>query len=174
MRRASEGKSYGKVEGEVAAQAGMGEGIVFAGTLIRWVDAFHSHIKAENEIVEVEAKTHSIAHSYLLEEGVISKLSAWLVLVVAQGPHVAGIYKECTVDLPKEVCTIFEIDIQLHITSLVDKVDIAIFASKLSRTEISHTPSPHTIRTSREIAFFEGKNTAVAIRIGESETEMKD
>jgi hypothetical protein len=36
--------------------------------LVGWIDSFHTHIETYDKIVEIEAKTQSVANSNLLPE----------------------------------------------------------------------------------------------------------
>ena len=69
--------------------------------------------------------------------------------------------------------TILQIQVKLQVTRLRDEVDLAVFLLVSSRPQTSHTPASHTIRTSREITLLEGQDPAIAIRIGDADTDME-
>ena len=79
----SEGKSYGEMELEVAAEAGMQNGIMLVGVAVGGIDGLHAHIETQDEIVEVEAQAQTVGHGQLLVELVEAELSAGLFGIVA-------------------------------------------------------------------------------------------
>ena len=52
---------------------------------------------------------------------------------------------------------------------MIDKVYLAIFATKSAWSEATHTPSAHTVGTTAEIALFVGDDGGVAV--GDSYTK---
>ena len=165
--RPLEGQTDGKMEGEVATDSGVDDGIV-GGTLvlIGGIDCLHTEIEAKDEEVEIETKTQSIGHRHLLEDIGEAELSAGLVGIVAQCPDVARIDKQGSGEFPKQLCPIFEVEVEFHVARLVDEVDLTVFACKASGTESSHRPASHTVGSSREISLLEGQDGAVAVGIG--------
>ena len=87
------------MEGEVAAQDRMGDGIMLALVVIGWVDGFHAHVEAKDEIVEIESHTQTIGCCYLLVELVYLELSPWLVGVISQCPNITGVNEQGPVEL---------------------------------------------------------------------------
>jgi len=120
-----ERQSYGEVERKVATEHWMGEGVAVT-SMISWMDGFHTGIKAENEEVEVHAKANSVGYSYLAVEVVQSEGSTWLVGIVANRPYIAGIDEEGTVELPEKEGAVFDAEVKLEVTRLVDEVDATI------------------------------------------------
>ena len=89
-------------------------------------------------------------------------------------PDVACIEEQCAIELPEEPCPVLHVEVELHVASLVDEVNLTVLAGKASGTEPPDRPSPDTVGSTREIAFLEGQNIAVAIGIGYTETHMQD
>ena len=54
------------------------------------------------------------------------ELSPRLVRIVAQGPDVSGIDKSSAIKLPKEEGTVFGIEVEFHVTGLVDEVNASV------------------------------------------------
>ena len=79
----SEGKSYGEMELEVAAEAGMQDGIMLVGVAVGGIDGLHTHVETQDEVVEVEAQAQTVGHGQLLVELVEAELSAGLFGIVA-------------------------------------------------------------------------------------------
>lgn len=87
---------------------------------------FHSGIESQNEEIEVESETYAVAHGYLLVELVEAECTARLFGIFAYGPDVSGIDEECAVELPEQICSIFEVDVELYVARLVDEVDVLV------------------------------------------------
>ena len=60
-----ERQADGEVEGVVAAEAGIGDGVV---RVVSGVDGFHAEVEAQDEVVEVEAQAQTVGHGYLADE----------------------------------------------------------------------------------------------------------
>ena len=142
--------------------------------LVGWVDGLHTEVEAQDEEIEIETKSQSIRHGNLLEESVEPKLSAGLVGIVAQCPDVSRIDKQCAGEFPKQSGPVLHVQVELHVASLVDEVDLTVLTGKAARTEPSDRPTSHTICSAREIALLEGEDGAVAIGIGNTESGVED
>ena len=129
------------MEGEITAEIGMGDGVMLAAVLVGGIDGFHAHIKAQDEIVEIEADAQAIRHGYLLVEGIDLELTSWLVGIITQCPDITTIEEERTIEFPEEVRAVFKIEVELHVTRLVDEVDGSIVALERSRSESADAPS---------------------------------
>ena len=145
MRRLSaktwlEGQSDCKVEREVALEVGMDNGIVVARIGVGRVDGLHTCIKAHDK--EVGTKAHTVSHGYLSPEGVEVELSARLVCIVADGPDVAGIEEDGSIEFPEHVGAVLHVHVEFHISRLVDEVDASVCALERARTKTAHRPSP--------------------------------
>ena len=142
------------MEGEVAAEIRIEEGIVFLVVLIGGIYGFHTHIKPQNEIAEVQTQANTICHSYLLIELVKLELAAWLLCIRPQSPDISCIYECRTIELPKQEGAVLRTQVKLHVTSLIDEVNSSISSSKLSRTKFSHTPSSYRVGTTSKVPFL--------------------
>ena len=160
------------MESEVALQVMVQDGIMVFLFLIGRVDGFHAHVETKDEIVEIQAHTQSIGHGNLFVELIDFELSSGLFLILPQRPDVSSIDEECAIEFPEQVCAVFHVDIEFHITRLVDEVDGTIRTLERARTKSSDAPSPHRVGTSREIPLLEWQHPAVAIRIGHTDVEM--
>ena len=159
------------MEGEIAAELRVNDGEMLLLGGIGGVDSLHTHVEANNEIVEVQTDAQTIADSQLVPELRELKLSARLLFVFTQGPYITGIDEQGTTKLPEQIGTILEIEVELHIARLVDEVDTSVGANELTRTQTAHTPTTHTIGTTREETLLERQDTAVAIGIGNTKTK---
>ena len=171
-KQASEGKSYGKVEGKVAAKARMQNRIVLARSGMGWVHGLHAEVEAQDKVVEIQSETKSVGHSQFAEETMEAELPALLVGIIAQGPDVSGINEGCTVEFPEEERAVFEVQVDFHVARLVDEVDASAGAPEATRPQFAHAPATHRVGTTREIAFLERQNRTVAIGIGNAEISM--
>ena len=63
-----EWKAYRKVKSKVATETRVQNREMILLILIGWIDSFHTHIETYDKIVEIEAKTQSVANSNLLPE----------------------------------------------------------------------------------------------------------
>jgi len=122
------------MEGEVAAEDGMGDGVVTS-TVVGGVDGFHACIEADDEEVEVHTEAESVGDGYLAVEAVEAECSAWLVGIVADGPDVTGIDEEGSVELPEEVGAVFDAEVELEVARLVDEVDTTVGTIVGTRSE---------------------------------------
>ena len=143
--RTLERQAHGKVERKVAAEVRVEDGVMLVIALIGRIDGLHSAIKTENEVIEVESQAKSIRISYLLVELIPLELSAWLVGIVAERPDVSGINERRAVELPKEMGTKLNVEVELHVARLIDEVNAPVGASELSRAELPHAPSSHRV-----------------------------
>ena len=71
-----ERQADGKVEGEVAAKAGMddGEMLIIVG-FEGGIDGLHTKIETDDEIVEVQAQTQAVTDSQILQDALQLELS---------------------------------------------------------------------------------------------------
>ena len=129
------------MEGEITAEIGMGDGVVLSAVLVGGIDGFHTHIKAQDEIVEIEADAQAIRHGNLLVEGIDLELTSWLVGIITQCPDITTIEEERTIEFPEEVRAVFKVEVEFHVTRLVDEVDGSIVALERSRSESADAPS---------------------------------
>ena len=81
------------MEGEVAAPAGMEDGVMVLVVVVGRIDRLHGTVEAEDEIAEVEAQAEAVGDGDLLEEGVELKLAAGLLGIGSERPDVARIDK---------------------------------------------------------------------------------
>ena len=137
------------------------------------IDGLHAEVETKYEIAEVHPQSDAVGYCHLLPQAAGLELTARLVGIVAESPHIAGIDEEGSLELPEEVATQFGIEVNLHVTRLVDEVDAAVFAGIASGTERAHTPSANAVGTAREIAFLEGQHIAVTIRHSNTDTGME-
>ena len=90
----SEWKAHCEVEGEVATEVRTCDWEVFPSVgLVGGIDCFHAHVEAQDEVVEIESETESVAHGDLFPELVKLELSSWLIVVVAKSPDIASVDK---------------------------------------------------------------------------------
>ena len=89
------------------------------GVETRRVVELHAEINAENEERQVETQTYAIGPRYLLVELIQAEGAMGLRLVVADGPHVAGIGKSSQLEDRPDAPTVLEIEVELDITHLV-------------------------------------------------------
>ena len=135
------------MEGEVARELGINDGIMLFLVVIHGVDGLHTHVETNDEIVEVQSQSQTIAYSYLLPEVIEMELSLGLLLIVSDGPDVTGIQEQGAIELPEELGTVLHIQVELHITGLVDEVYASVTTDESTRTQRAHTPASHTIGT---------------------------
>ena len=84
----------GPLEGEVATEVRTCDWVVFPSVgLVGGIDCFHAHVEAQDEVVEIESETESVAHGDLFPELVKLELSSWLIVVVAKSPDIASVDK---------------------------------------------------------------------------------
>ena len=154
------------MERQVTAQAWIEDGIMRGVLLaVGRVHCLHSEVETQDEEVEVEPHAQSVSHGNILEKAAEAKLSSRLVVIVSQSPNVSGINEECARELPEEPCPVLHIQVELHVTRLIDKINSSVLAGKASRAEPPDRPSPDTVCPSREIPLLEGKDVTVAIGV---------
>ena len=157
------------MELEIATETRIDEGVVLVGVAIGGVDSLHTHVETQDEIVEVQAQTQSVGHGDLLVELVESELSTGLLSIVTQRPDVTCIDECSTIELPEQERTIFQVEVYLHVTRLIDEVNASVGASEATWSESAHTPSAHAVGTSREVAFLERQHLTITIWPGNAD-----
>jgi hypothetical protein len=70
--------------------------------LIGRIDSFHTHVETYDKIVEIEAKTQSIANSNLLPKLRYLELTSRLVFVITKCPDITSVDKQSATKLPKQ------------------------------------------------------------------------
>ena len=63
----------------------------------------YTPVETQHEEVEVVAQTYSRAESHFLQGVLKLELGALAITVVTQGPHIAGIYKGCSVKVAEKI-----------------------------------------------------------------------
>lgn len=160
-----------KVDREVALEVGVDDGIML-GTRVGRVDGLHTTIEAEDEVVEIEAKTKAIGNGDLTPEGVEAELTARLILVITHRPDVTGIDKQGTVYLPEHMAAVLGIHVELDVTRLIDEVDATVGTHVGTRAKTTDAPSTHTVGTATEVALLVGQNRAVAIGVCDTKADV--
>ena len=122
-----EWQSDGEVKGEVAVEVVVEDGVVVA-VVVGGVDGLHAGIETDDEEVGVHAETDAVADGYLLPEFADAEGAAGLVVVGADGPDVAGIDKGGSTELPEELGSVFEAEVELDVARLVEEVDAFVLA----------------------------------------------
>ena len=75
--------------------------IMFFFRFIGGIYSFHTHIKAEDEIVEVHTEAKSVCCGNLLVECVKPELSGRLFFVIPYRPYVPGINEYRAIEFPE-------------------------------------------------------------------------
>ena len=132
--------------------------------LVSRIDSFHSHIEAQNEIIEVQPQSETVGQCYLLIEILKLKLTTGLISVSAQGPDVSRVDECSSVELPEQMRPHLSIEVEFHVTGLIYEVDASVVAPERSRPQLSYAPSPHRVSATGKVSFLEGKHRAVAVR----------
>ena len=157
-----ERQADGEVQREVALEAGINDGEVLLGGGVGRIYCLHAAVETQDEVVEVETNAQTVGNGQLPPEGIEAELPARLFRIFADGPNVAGIDKCGSVNLPEYVGTIFQIQVQLHVARLVDKVDAPVLALERTGAETAHRPAAHAVGTATEVTFLVRQNGAVA------------
>ena len=154
--------------GKIALEVGMDNRIALRAAGVGRVDSLHAYIEADDDEAHVEAHAGSIGYSNLAPEVVGEELPARLVVVVVDGPDVAGIDKEGAVEFPEEVGTILNAAEEAYVARLVDVVDGAVASDVAAWAETAQRPSAHVVGASGIVTFLEGEHTGIPV--GESDT----
>ena len=97
-----ERQSHCEVEGIVATEARMQQGIVFGlVVLVGWIDSLHAEVEAQDEITEVETHAQTVADGQLTGEVLQTELSAGLNVIRSQSPDITSIDKGCSIEFPE-------------------------------------------------------------------------
>ena len=91
--------------------------------LVCGIYSLHAHIESQDKIVEIEPHAQTVCRSELVIEFSDIKLSSRLVRIFPQCPNIAAIDEHRTVELPKEVSAVLHVEVNLHVTRLIDEVD---------------------------------------------------
>ena len=147
------------MEGEVALELGMDYGEMSVVVGIGWMYGFHAAIESKDEVVEVKAQSKTIGDGYLLPKFFEAELTSRLLFIVANCPNITRIDKGCTVNLPKEMCSVLCIQVKLDVTCLIDEVDTSVIPLECARPKFSNTPTTDTVGTAAEISLFVRQNS---------------
>ena len=60
MNGRSEWQAYRKMKCKIATEFGMDYGVMVVALFHHWIDGFHTHIEAQDEIIEIEPKTQAV------------------------------------------------------------------------------------------------------------------
>ena len=82
------------MERKVAAEIRMGDRVMLAAVLISGVDSLHAHVKAQDEISEIESQAQSVGHCEFFIKSSEAELSAWLPLIIAERPDIAAVEEQ--------------------------------------------------------------------------------
>ena len=167
-----EWQSHSKVEGKVAVEVVVEDGVVVAAS-VRRVDGFHTGIEADDEEVGIHAETDTVAHGDLFPEPAKLEFALRLILVGTDGPDVTRIDKGGATEFPEELGTVFEAQVQFEVARLVEEVDALVLSVVGTRTEGTHRPSSHAVGTTGEVALLEGELVGVAVGIGDAHGSVK-
>ena len=141
--------------------------------LVGRIHSLHAHVETQNKIVEVQADAQSIAHSQLLVEVIKMKLSARTHLILAYRPHITCIYKQGAAEFPEQLRPVFRVQVQLHVTRLVNEVDASVLLLIFSWSQRAHRPSSHAVGATREVSFLERQYSRVAVGIGHAQSHVQ-
>lgn len=125
LRSTSEGESYGEMQCKVTSEIGMDEREAFAARVDGGIDGLHAAVEAQHEVTQVQSQTQSVGYGNLLVELIKLKDTSGLVGIVANGPDITGIYKDCSLKLPEQFTPVFNTGIQLDISRLIQEVSIS-------------------------------------------------
>ena len=159
------------MESEIPTEIRMDDGVTVFAALINRIDGFHTSIETKYKEIKVQTQSQSIGHSNLLVKTIELELPSGLALIVTQSPDVTGINKDGSTEFPEQTGAILHTRIQLDISRLVQEViGIALIGTG---AQFADRPPTDTVGTSREIAFFEGHYTGIAIGHSNTSTDMK-
>ena len=161
------------MEGEVAAEVGMHNGVMLTVIVVGRIDRLHTHVEAQDEVIEVEAQPQAVRRGNLLIKLIKLELATRLLSVVTQRPDVTRVDECCALKFPKEECAVFHVQVQLHVTRLIDEIDAPVLTFVASRTQLTHAPASDAIGAAGKITFLKRQNIAVAIRVSDSEITMQ-
>lgn len=168
-----ERQSDGEVEGKVATELRMDDGPMSGAAHYDGGDGLHTSIETEDEEVEIQSYTETVADGDLFVKCVPLELTARLVGIVTGIPDVTGIDEGCAFDLPEQSGAVFQREIEFEVTGLVDEVDVAIASLITAGTELSDTPAANRVGTTGEIAFLVGNDGTVAVGNGKAECSVE-
>ena len=174
MLKSLEWHSHSKMESEIASKIRMDERIMPFGILVCGIHGFHAHVEPKDEIVEIESHAQTVCDSHLLVELIQLELSPRLNLIFPQSPDIPAVDEKSPVEFPKQVGSVFQIEVYSHVSRLVDEVDGTFVSFELPRSQSSDAPSSHRVCTAREISFLERQHPAIAVRISHTQSSMKD
>ena len=102
-------------------------------------------------------------------EGTQAKLTAGKIFIASRVPDIAGIYEESAIEFPEKRRAPLKIQIELHISRLVDEVNLTILLHIIARTERTHIPTAHAVGPTGKITLLVGDYGRVSI--GNSQTK---
>ena len=104
--------SYGEMESKIPTEVWVYQGVMgFFFRLISWINSLHTKVKAQNEIVEIQAQPKTITHGEISYQPPPRELPAWLIFIISEYPNITSIQESCTIELPEQMGTIFQIQV---------------------------------------------------------------
>lgn len=123
-----------------------------------------AEVKAQDEVVEVEAQAGAIGCCELAGDILEVKHSARLIGIGMDGPDIAGIDKEGSVEDPEELDAVFDREVEAYVATLVDEVGHGIAAVVGAGAEGADAPAADTVGAPGIEAFLEGHHARIGIR----------
>ena len=83
-------------------------------------------------------------------------------MFVIKSPDISGIQEKCTIHLPEQTETVFQIGLKLHIASLVWNYEGRVLCGK-PRSHTSGLPTPEAVGTTRIKMLLERQGLGIAV-----------
>ena len=123
----------------------VGDRVVALGIGVGWINRLEASVETEGEEVERQTKSYAIAHSDLLIELAEIEAAARLVSVFMNGPDVACVNEERSVDFPEKERAVLNACVEFDVARLVDEVDAFVVTVVSARSERTYRPSPNAV-----------------------------
>ena len=136
FKRGSERISYGEVDARAFPKLRDVVVAAFA-SVVRGVDSY-TPVQAEDEKLQVVANTEACAQGNVFEKLRTGNLTARMTIVATHQPHITGIDEKGAIEIAHPAESVFGIEFQLEVTSLIKVgafIIVVIITARTNRTD---------------------------------------
>ena len=136
-----------------------------------WIIELRPDVEAQDEVIKVPTQAQPRRQGDLLVEAIPLEVALGLILVGAHRPDVARVSEERQLQGAKDLHPILGVELELDIPDLVED-RTAGRAGHAPRAQRAGSPASQAIRPAGEVAQVDGHVLAIAVGIGDGESQV--
>lgn len=121
-------------------------------------------VETQHKELQVVANAYACAQRHVLQQILHLQLRPFTIAVVAHCPYVAGIYKECSIQIAEQTRTILHIGLKLYIARLVHIRQSRLIGVVTARTNAAHIEGTYAVGTAHIELLTVWSCTGIAVR----------